>query len=132
MFHWVLNTLLLKLFHDGVPSYRNQSIDLQSKSMDWFLYDRDLRNERVKYNELLVIKTSCEVNSRIIRIKNNPQYINSRKTIQSSLSFRYLSINFQAHFGWCTSPFHWTYFFIASELSIVITPVHLFSLGLTL
>ena len=28
-------------------SYRNQSIDLHSKSMDWFLYDRDLRHERV-------------------------------------------------------------------------------------
>ena len=28
-------------------SYRNQSIDFQSKSMDWFLYDRDLRHERV-------------------------------------------------------------------------------------
>ena len=31
-------------------SYRNQSIDLQSKSMNWFLYDRGLRHERVKYN----------------------------------------------------------------------------------
>ena len=29
-------------------SYRNQSIDLQSKSMDWFLFDRDLHHERVK------------------------------------------------------------------------------------
>ena len=29
-------------------SYKNQSIDLQSKSMDWFLYDRKLRHERVK------------------------------------------------------------------------------------
>ena len=29
-------------------SYRNQSIDLQSKSMDWFLYDDGLRHERVK------------------------------------------------------------------------------------
>ena len=28
--------------------YRNQSIDLQSRSMDWFLYDRDLRHEKVK------------------------------------------------------------------------------------
>ena len=28
-------------------SYRNQSIDLQSKSMDWFLYDNCLRDERV-------------------------------------------------------------------------------------
>ena len=29
-------------------SYRNLSIDLQSKSMARFLYDRDLRHERVK------------------------------------------------------------------------------------
>ena len=29
-------------------SYRNQSIDLQSKSVDWFLYDNRLRHERVK------------------------------------------------------------------------------------
>ena len=28
-------------------SYRNQSIDFQSKSMDWFLYDNGLRHERV-------------------------------------------------------------------------------------
>ena len=29
-------------------SYRNQSIDLLRKSMDWFLYDNNLRHERVK------------------------------------------------------------------------------------
>ena len=29
-------------------SYRNQSIDLFRKSMDWFLYDIDLRHERVE------------------------------------------------------------------------------------
>ena len=29
-------------------SYRNQSIDLQSNSLDWLLYDRGLRHERVK------------------------------------------------------------------------------------
>ena len=29
-------------------SYKNQSIDLQSKSMDWLLCDIDLRRERVK------------------------------------------------------------------------------------
>ena len=28
--------------------YRNQSIDLQSKSVDWFLYDISLHRERVK------------------------------------------------------------------------------------
>ena len=31
-------------------SYRNQSIDLQNKSMDWFLYDNGLRHERVNLN----------------------------------------------------------------------------------
>ena len=31
-----------------VPSYKNQSNDLQSKSMDCFLYDMNLRRERVK------------------------------------------------------------------------------------
>ena len=29
-------------------SYRNQSIYLQSKSINWFLYDRDFRHERVQ------------------------------------------------------------------------------------
>ena len=29
-------------------SYRNQSIDLPSKSMNWFLYDNGVRHERVK------------------------------------------------------------------------------------
>ena len=29
-----------------VLSYRNQSIDLQGKSIDWFLYDGGLRHER--------------------------------------------------------------------------------------
>ena len=29
-------------------SYRNQSIDLQSKWVDWFLYDNGLRHERFK------------------------------------------------------------------------------------
>ena len=33
--------------------YRNQSIDLQNKSMDWFLYDKNLRHERV--NALLLV-----------------------------------------------------------------------------
>ena len=43
-----------ELFNDGWSlSYRNQSIDLLCKSMEWFLYDRDICHERVneKYNE---------------------------------------------------------------------------------
>ena len=34
-------------------SRRNNSIDLQSKSMDWFLYDRDVRHEKVKLLQIL-------------------------------------------------------------------------------
>ena len=37
----------LKSFLKEVPIIRNQSIDLLCKSMDWFLYDRSLRHERV-------------------------------------------------------------------------------------
>ena len=43
-----LQSTLLTLSGRGPLSYRNQSIDLQSKSMDWFLYDNGLRLERVK------------------------------------------------------------------------------------
>ena len=39
--------LLLNSFMTEAVSYTNQSIDMQSKSMDWFLYDGDLRHERV-------------------------------------------------------------------------------------
>ena len=38
----------LTLSWRGLLSYRNQSIDLPSKSVDWFLYDKGLRHERVK------------------------------------------------------------------------------------
>ena len=37
-------------------SYRNQSIDLRSKSIDWFLYDNGLRLERVKAILLVICK----------------------------------------------------------------------------
>ena len=39
-----------------VPLYRNQFILLQSKSSDWFLYDRDLRHERVNTSPLTMKK----------------------------------------------------------------------------
>ena len=59
MFASVLATLLERLewqkqlfnsFMTEVPA-RNQSVDLSSKSMDWFLYGRDLRHERVKLTQ---------------------------------------------------------------------------------
>ena len=38
-------------------SYRNQSIDLLGKSMDWFLYDNRLCHEMV--NKKIIYKRSC-------------------------------------------------------------------------
>ena len=42
------NHLHLTFSWRGPLSYRNQSIDLRSKSVDWFLYDNGFRHERVK------------------------------------------------------------------------------------
>ena len=39
-------------------SYRNQLIDLSCKSVDWFLYDCGLCNERVKESAWLIILCS--------------------------------------------------------------------------
>ena len=45
---WVNRNLYLPHSSQRSLSYTNQSIDLLSKSMDWFIYERDLRHERVK------------------------------------------------------------------------------------
>ena len=43
-------------------SYRNQSIDLLGKSIDWFLYDNGLRRERVKKLRVLATKNFKTIN----------------------------------------------------------------------
>ena len=53
--HWVqysLTALIHRLVNSWriFLSYRNQSNDLQRKLMDWFLYEKDRRNERVEAN----------------------------------------------------------------------------------
>ena len=50
-------TFLLTLSWRRPLLYRNQSIDLQSKSMDWFLYDNGLRRERVR--RITVLRLLC-------------------------------------------------------------------------
>ena len=40
----------------GLLSYRKQSTDLKSKSMDWFLYGRGLHHERVKAIVPIILK----------------------------------------------------------------------------
>ena len=48
--HWVSS--LTSLWRRPL-SYRNQSIDLRSESVDWFLYDNGLHHERVKKKLIL-------------------------------------------------------------------------------
>ena len=50
--------ITINSFMTKVLSYRSQSIDLHSKSVDWLLYDRDLRHERV--NQQFKIKGTIE------------------------------------------------------------------------
>ena len=38
---------ILNLSRRRLLSYRNQSIDLLDKSLDWFLFDKDIRLESV-------------------------------------------------------------------------------------
>ena len=48
-------------------SYRNQSIDLLYKSMEWFLYDRDLRHETVKLENNFFVKSLWIIKNRLYR-----------------------------------------------------------------
>ena len=43
-----MNRFSNKAFNSFMTEVPTISTDLQNKSMDWFLYDRDLRHERVK------------------------------------------------------------------------------------
>ena len=56
------NIFSLTLSRPRLTSYRNQSIDLQRKSMDWFLYDIGLGRERV--NDIIAVQfTSRAISS---------------------------------------------------------------------
>ena len=54
--HEIIKSPFNSFMTGGSLSYRNQSIDLQSKSFDWFLYDNGLRHERVNKNNVATIK----------------------------------------------------------------------------
>ena len=60
--------------------HRNQSIDLPSKSLDWFLYNNGLRHERVNDdpNKLIII---------YLKSRNTSSYSNS--TLASSLRYSF-------------------------------------------
>ena len=51
---------LINLLNPVLPSYRNQSIDLLCKSLDWFLYEGNTGNKWVKrsYSDMISKKSS--------------------------------------------------------------------------
>ena len=89
-------------------SYRNQSIDLQSKSMDLFLYDRDLRHEKDKLKSeeyLNVVKTNKLKTPQ--KKQNNATYFygvvmdHSGKTSEISCSNKVLITNKKSYCSFC-------------------------------
>ena len=79
---WSSSVVNLTLSWRRSISYRNQTIDLPCKSVDWFLLDRDLRHERV--NSVYYDKTKRRLKSLPILIvkaayKQNGQSSNGQK-----------------------------------------------------
>ena len=79
-------------------SYRNQSIDLLCKSMDYFLYDNGLGHENVNWSDVIIIIISIKTHmyilvslsyvarntvSKIHDVKKWPQCFENINTIQS-------------------------------------------------
>ena len=68
---WILTSskfyfmLILNFFMTEVLLYRNRSIDLKCKSMDWFLYIRKLSPERVNFEHLFLTQWMSTVNRKI-------------------------------------------------------------------
>ena len=82
-------------------SYGNQSIDLQSKSMDWFLYDRDVRHERVKSKHLTVfwgfqgVEKGCIGNERVKQLCLQVMQMNNVLNWIENMQQILLKFNFQ-------------------------------------
>ena len=90
-------------------SYTNQSIDLQSKSMDWFLYDNGLCHERVKCNFKLLITTSIEIQFKKRKFKNYFHVTDDMVCFNRPYSFKFFK-------GWL--PLNLTWFILEYFVSI--------------
>ena len=63
IYKWEITTWLsdLTLSWRRLSSYRNQSIELRSESVDWFLYEYGLRHERVKLLDNIIFIDNVEI-----------------------------------------------------------------------
>ena len=86
-FHYYLEQVkiglgILTLSWRGRLSYRNQSIDLQGKSVDWFLYDNGLRHERVNPLHLRAKLQLFIIYSFWVIVRNSHQRCSLKKVLQ--------------------------------------------------
>ena len=89
---------ILTLSWRRMLSYRNQFIDLQTKSMDWFLYDKGFRNERVKRNlKKNICKASNILKNRIYWITKS--IFNRSHFVKCQLVFNFKR-QVQAHYDY--------------------------------
>ena len=68
-------------------SFRNQSFDLLCKSVDWFLYNRDLRHERVNNSFHCEIKKIQYITALAIKVVIRDT---SKEKLDEKLSFETL------------------------------------------
>ena len=85
--------LCLTLSRRRPLSYRNQSTDLRSKSMDWFLYDNGLRLESVQQKIFIVSNWLSHVQQMIFTF-SEWFYIQQKIYIFSNLKFVFSNIRF--------------------------------------
>ena len=87
----IIQACLLTLSWRRSLSYRNQSIDLLSTSMDWDLYDNGPRHERVKMQLVLIfVVVSLHFSNLIVKTLQYPQM----KVIRLCLYFKKGSLIF--------------------------------------
>ena len=82
--------MCLTLLRRRSLSYRNQSIDLPSKSLDWFLYDNGLRVEKVNDRDINIgfnrTKLPLDFQKKdLIRVKQHSQFSKDSKNFIISL-----------------------------------------------
>ena len=93
---------LLTLSWQRPLSYRNQSIDLLCKSMDWFLYDNGLRHERVN-------GATSEIDTQNILHFENVTALSFQSTIVFWRSIQFLIQHVVSNF-FLTKKFIWNIF----------------------
>ena len=77
-------------------SYRNQSIDLLCKSVDWFLYDNGLRHEKVKvaWYWISILCLKSQYPGKVIRFTKYWKYMKKFKETFSYVNSSITSVKF--------------------------------------